>query len=172
MRCARIEPLVEGYVDGVLDAAQALAVEAHAQGCTRCASRIAAARLLVERLANEPAVRAPRGFTDRVMNAVYREALAGRPHAVGPRPDVQGDDGARRVPARVYHRLGLSFVLTAGVLAVSLLVPRIAYMSLMGSVGAAGIADGGSLVVRDALDGADSVVKGILREQENGGNTK
>ncbi|HYW84419.1 MAG TPA: hypothetical protein VFB30_14255, partial [Spirochaetia bacterium] len=77
--------------------------------------------------------------------------------------------------------LGLSLVLTAGVLAASLFVPRAAYPGLLGSMstsdgfsresGAAGHRGLGA-AVQSALNEADSVVRGILREQANGGSVR
>jgi len=163
MRCAQVGPLVERYVDGALDEARASEVAAHAAGCGPCRARIAAAQAVRDALAAEPAIRAPRGFSARVMDAVYREALTGAPF--GPR----AGEPIRAVGAgRMYRRLGLSFLLTAGVLAASLLIPRVAYPSLAES----GLSQGKGVVVRSALDGADTAVRGILREQGNGGNSR
>jgi len=151
MRCARVVSLVDRYVDGALSSAEMAAIDAHAASCRSCASRIAAARRLVGVLAAEPAVRAPRGFADRVMEAVYRQqpAVAAEP---------------RRRAAPMYRRLGLSFVITAAVLTASLLIPRVAYPSLVG--GREITAD---RAVKQAMAGADSTVRGILGGQENGG---
>jgi anti-sigma factor RsiW len=164
MRCAQVGPLVERYVDGVLDAGQAEQIRVHSQTCARCRARIDAARAVQGMLATVPAITAPRGFAARVMDEVYRESL------VGDRARVERDRPASsgRGPARGYRRLGLSFLLTAGVLAASLLVPRLAYPSLAES----GLSRGSSVVVRSALDGAETAVRGILREQGNGGDAK
>ncbi len=175
MRCARVELLVDRYVDGALDSALAREVEAHALGCARCATRIAAARKLVEDLAAQPAVRAPRGFADRVMAAVYREALAGRQGSAAAAAHAADAEEGRplRIPARVYRRLGLSFLLTAGVLAVSLLIPRGAYPTLIGTGNAAAAFAGESAgLVKSTLTRADDAVQEILREQPNGGTNR
>ena len=103
------------------------------------------------------------------METVYREALAGPPRGMAATAGAAG----RPSPARAYRRLGISFMLTAGVLAVSLLVPRAAYPTLFGAQGSGvRLEEGGAAVVRVALDGADSAVRDILREQANGGNTR
>ena len=156
MRCARVEPYIEAFMDGSLDPARVLAIEAHVGSCARCAARARAARRITWALAAEPSVRAPGGFADRVMDAVYRQALAGPPRAA---------------PDRFYRKLGLSFVLTAGVLAVSLFIPRASYSTLVGS-GTAGAAfsQESTVAVRSALDGADNAVRGILCERENEGS--
>jgi len=109
--------------------------------------------------------RAPRGFTDRIMDVVYREALAGGPGA------AESVARPSRLPARVYRRLGLSFVLTAGVLAVSLFIPRTAYSTLVGTgIAGAAFSRESTVAVRSALDGADNAVRGILRERVKEGS--
>jgi hypothetical protein len=162
MRCALVEPLVERFVDGTLDSQRAREIEEHARVCVRCTASIEAAAALLKVFAAEPPYRAPREFAARVMDAVYREALAG-----GSRParEEQRGSPARRLPAGIYRRLGLSFVLTAGVLAMSLFIPRVAYPVLIGTGSpAVGFSREGGAVVRSALDGADTVVRGILNE--------
>jgi hypothetical protein len=118
-------------------------------------------------------VRAPRGFAQGVMNAVYREALAGRSLPGGAEAARVRAEGVveRATVSRMYRRLGVSFMLTAAVLAVSLLIPRGAYTSLIGSGGpndALGSAP--SAAVRGALTGAGHAVQGALGEQQIGGN--
>ncbi len=169
MRCAQVDRHVERFVDGALVTSLAWRVEAHVRSCTRCAARVDAARALLKGF-EASLDRAPPGFAARVMEAVYREALAG-----GPRPAVSDSREARaaRMPARIYRRLGLSFVLTAGVLAASLFVPRAAYPGLLGTgSAAAGLSRESSAAVRGALNGADSAVRGILRAQVNGGSER
>jgi anti-sigma factor RsiW len=166
MRCAQVDPYIEAFVDGSLDPRRASEIVAHVGSCAMCAARVRAAGRIVRSLGVEPRVRAPRGFTDRVMDVVYREALAG-----GARP--QGVERPSRVPARGYRRLGLSFLLTAGVLAASLFIPRIAYPSLMAVSGAgAGFVGEGTTAVRGALDGADAAMRGMLGENVNGGSQR
>jgi len=109
-------------------------------------------------------VHAPRGFSRRVMNAVYREALAGVPArepAAAPSPS--------RV-SRLYRRLALSFMLTGAVLAVSLLVPRGAYTTLIGAGAGTALGAGPSTAVQSALVGAAEAVQGALGERLIGGN--
>jgi anti-sigma factor RsiW len=156
MRCARVEPLVERYVDGSLDAPRAREIDAHAGSCARCTSRIETARRIAAAFAAAPRVRAPRGFADKVMDAVYRQALANRP---------------RVAPPRFYRKLGLSFVLTAGVLAVSLFIPRAAYSTLVGAdISGAAFSRENTVAVKSALDGADNAVRAILRERVKEGS--
>jgi len=177
MRCAQVDRRVERFVDGALDFRLARQIEAHLRSCRRCSARVDAARALLNGL-DSSADRAPPGFAARVMDTVYREALAG-----GPRPSApESQETSRaRLPARIYRRLGLSLVLTAGVLAASLFVPRAAYPGLLGSGSAAAglswesgatVPRGFGAVVQSALNGADSVVRGILREQANGGSVR
>lgn len=178
MRCAQIDRQLERFVDGALDIGLAQQIEAHLRSCRRCIARVDAARALLKGL-GAPAERAPAGFASRVMDAVYREALAGgpcpsRPESLETRPAL--------LPAqRIYRRLGLSLVLTAGVLAASLFIPRAAYPVLLGYGSAAAglsrenavaVPRGFGAAVQSALKEADSVVRGILREQADGGSVR
>jgi hypothetical protein len=110
-------------------------------------------------------VRAPRGFSQRVMNAVYREALQGTP---------AGEPAAEPSPSRVsrlYRRLALSFMLTGAVLAASLLVPGGAYPILFESGGAAaGLGTAASTAVQSLLLGAADAIQGALGERTIGGD--
>jgi anti-sigma factor RsiW len=179
MRCAQVDRRVEQFVDGALEIPLVRQIERHLQSCTRCSARVDAARALLKGL-GAPIERAPPGFAARVMDAVYREALS-----------QSRETRPARLPAqRGYRRLGLSFVLTAGILAASLFVPRISYPGLLGTGSAAvvpsresdaavlrgfgrrGIAADLDAAVQSALNGADSVVRGILREQGNGGSVR
>lgn len=110
-------------------------------------------------------VRAPRGFAQRVMNEVYREAVAGRPAAAEAAP---GAPVPLRV-SRLYRRVGLSFMITAAVLAVSLLVPRGSYGSLIEAAAGKALGPGPSNAVETALSGAASAVQGALGERVIGG---
>jgi hypothetical protein len=121
-------------------------------------------------------VHAPQGFARKVMDAVYRESLAGRPLAARPdhparilRRGAHASSGP--ILSRMYRRLGLSFVLTGAVLAVSLLIPHGAYTTLIrsGSVDA-GLAAGPSAAVQEALIRAGYAVQGALGEHQIGGN--
>jgi anti-sigma factor RsiW len=163
MRCAHVQRLVEAYVDGTLEGSAAARVASHEASCAKCTARIAAARRVHAALLGAPRVRAPRGFSIRVMDAVYRQALSGA-------GEIAVAKAARLAPLRMYRRLGLSFVITAGVLAVSLLVPRIAYPTLVsGREAGPRFEVVGDAVVKGALNGADNTVRGILREQSRGG---
>jgi hypothetical protein len=167
MRCAQVDRLVERLVDGALENSLAWRIEAHARSCLRCTGRIQTARGVVEGF-TAPRERAPSGFSARVMDAVYREALAGAPRLAAMEKQPARSPG---VPARMYRRLGLSLLLTAGVLTASLFVPRAAYPGLLGvDFAAAGFSRGSSAAVRGALNGADSAVRGILREHAHGGS--
>ncbi len=114
------------------------------------------------------AMHAPPGFTDRVMKAVYREALSPRQEPAAPR-EARADGQARRsVVLRLYRRVAISLMLTAAVLAVSLLVPRAAYPTLIGSGEGAALGRGPSNAVRSALTGAAATVQEALGEQSLG----
>jgi anti-sigma factor RsiW len=157
MRCAKVGLLMDRYVDGRLPADLAEAVGTHARGCARCAERIESARRLADALAAVPPLRAPTGFHDRVMDAVYREALKGAP---GERAPAARSTSSR---LRTYRRLGLSFMLSAVVLAVSLVLPRGLYPSLIRPESvAAGLSRGAPSAVKDALNGAGRAVQGTL----------
>jgi len=169
MRCAQVDRHVDRFVDGVLNTSLARQIEAHVRSCARCTARLEAVRAVLKGF-GASVDRAPPGFAARVMDAVYREALAGGPRPAGSETQVALPT---RLPARIYRRLGLSFVLTAGVLAASLLIPRVAYPGLLGTgSGASAFSREGSAAVKGALNWADSAVRGILREQANGGSER
>jgi hypothetical protein len=109
-------------------------------------------------------VRAPRGFADRVMDAVYRESLGGR----SPAPEAAGLRAwPRATVSRLYRRLGWSFMLTAVVLAMSLLIPHGAYSTLIRPGN-----PGPSAAVHNALMDAGEAVKEALGERQNGGRNE
>jgi hypothetical protein len=130
----------------------------------RSSSGISDEEWLRERLSSVAReVRAPRGFTNRVMNAVYREALAPA-GARAPRPPASASI------LRLYRRVALSFMLTAVVLVASLLVPKTAYPTLIESgVGGAALGGGPSAAVKSALAAAAAAVQGALGERLIGG---
>ena len=119
-------------------------------------------------------VHAPSGFARKVMDAVYRESLAGRASpagAAGRRAVVTAAVRmSRPTVARMYRRLGLSFILTAAVLAASLLVPHGTYSTLIGSGFNAALGTGPSATVQNVLVDAGHAVQGALGEQQIGGN--
>jgi anti-sigma factor RsiW len=171
MTCTHVQPLVERFVDGALEPVIARSIEAHARSCARCAARIDAARSLLAAFSAAPAVPAPQGLFQKVMDGVYRQGLAPSP-ASGTVTGAAGTGAAAGgvLAARFYRRLGLSLVLTAGVLGVSLLIPRAASISLAGTGGSTVISRQSSIVVKSALDGAGSTVRGILGESPRGGD--
>ena len=162
MRCGKVGPLIDRYVDGQLPPDLAEAVGAHKRGCARCARRVAAARRLAGFLGAEHALRAPAGFHERVMDAVYREALKGSPAEL-PAAEQAAAAGSPSPRLRTYRRLGLSFLLSAAVLTVSLVLPRGLYPSLFRPESvAAGLSRGAPSAVKEALDGAGRAVQGTL----------
>ena len=172
MRCAHVGPLVERFIDGSLGAHAALQVEAHARSCSRCTKRIEAARAIAQALGAGASVGAPKGFAAKVMEGVYRQALSAPHEPLG--APLPADMAAARSPVaagRFHRKLGLSLVLTAGVLAVTMLIPRGAYPTLAGS-GRTGISRDGAVVVQNALLGAGSTVRGILGETVKEGKSR
>jgi len=175
MRCARVEKLVDRYVDGALSSAMARAVAEHEGRCLRCAAKVRAARAIAAALAEARPLRAPEGLLEGVMGAVYREALAGsrdgesRREAAGPEASrreaaVAAGSQAASWPAglsRVYRRLGLCFMLSAAVLVASLVVPR-AFYPLQPEAVRDCLAPQGASVVKEALSGAGRAVSGLL----------
>lgn len=145
MRCAEVGRLVDRYVDGGLPAGQRAGIERHARACAACRVLVAEAREVRRRLAAEAAVAAPRGFADRVMDRVWREALWA--------PRLAPDGAAGRSAARGYRRLGLSVMLGAAVLIALLALPRIV------GVGSAG---GWAEIAERVIAGADGAVRGTL----------
>jgi anti-sigma factor RsiW len=171
MRCARANSLIEPFVDGALSARRAGKLEAHISSCRSCARRLEAARGIVQTLMEEPKIRAPSGLLDAVMTGVYglqnepnRRARENRRSMA---PAVQG---RAVIPAPIYRRLGLSFLLTAAILTVSLLIPSLAYPSIIGDRVQVSSAD---VPVKRIMDGAGFAVRATLRSpgsQESGFN--
>ena len=168
MRCARVENLADRYVDGTLPQALAREVADHESRCARCAARIQAARDLVVAFSREPALRAPSGFVEGVMGAVYREALAGSRAEPGSAA-VAGSRGSARSGqpveaglSRVYRRLGFCFMLSAAALVACLIVPR-AFYPLQPEAVAARLSSRETSLVKEAIGGADRAVSGVLR---------
>jgi len=166
MTCQQVTPLVESYVDGQLPQELSASIRAHERACARCAARIRAARLLVRTLAAEPEPRAPARFEDRVMEAVYREALRGP--ALGGTASRGQPLGSAGQGSPAFRRLGFSLVVTALLLALSLLVPRGAYPNLVESARTEMTGQGGG-IVKNTLEAAQRAVQGILREPVDAG---
>jgi hypothetical protein len=172
MRCAHVGPLVERFVDGSLGEHAVMQVTAHARACSRCTKRIEAARAVAHALITDASARAPKGFAAKVMEGVYRQALSAPREPLGaPLPADRTPARSPVAAARFYRKLGLSLVLTAGVLAVSMFIPRGAYPTLVGS-GRTGISREGAVVVQSALLGAGSTVRGILGETVKEGSDR
>ena len=164
MRCARVDSLLDRYVDGTLDRAVASAVSKHLESCPRCPERLSAARRLVASLESGHEAVAPQGFARRVMDAVYRQALRGTPvSAVDQGTEREAREREAR-PAGFYRRLGFTFMVSAGILAVSLLIPHASYLTLIRGQHAGLQPATGSSVVQNALAGAGRIVQGTLGE--------
>jgi anti-sigma factor RsiW len=162
MRCAKVVLLIDRYVDGQLPPDRTETVGTHERGCARCARRVAAARRLAGFLGTQHALRAPAGFHERVMDAVYREALKGSP-AGQQSAEPAAAAGSPSSRLRTYRRLGLSFMLSAVVLTVSLVLPRGLYPGMIRPESvAAGLSRGAPSAVKDALDGAGRAVQETL----------
>lgn len=163
MRCTRIDELADRYADGTLPPDLAAGVASHAAGCTRCARRIADARRITAAFAAEPPLRAPAGFTGRVMDAVYRAALAGAPDGQPVADTQRAPSGARTALTGVYRRLGVSFVLAAAVLTTGLVLPQGFYPAAIRTESvAAGLSRDRPSPVKVALDGAGRTVQSAL----------
>ena len=101
-----------------------------------------------------PRLRAPEGFSRRVMEAVYRESLRGGPAALDP---------AER--SRAFRRVGLSFVFSALVLALMLVAPAGILPRGPAAPLTAALEGPASAGVADFLRGADTLVRDALRPQ-------
>jgi anti-sigma factor RsiW len=153
-----VDSLMERYVDGALPPDGMEAVERHLTVCSRCARRAREAEKLSGALRGEPDVHAPAGFADSVMEAVYREALGS-----GARASALGQEGPRPAAWTFHRRLGLSFVLSAAVLAASLLVPSLSYARIIKiDALSAEMTGARPSLVKGILDVAGSAVRGTL----------
>ena len=149
MKHRQVESLLDKYIDGRLDPPRAADLAAHLESCSRCARLASAARALVSALSSVPPFPAPKGFRRRVMDEVYRLSLADRP----PREDA--DRESRR--GKFYRRLAFSFMVSAALLAVSLIVPR-----MLQPFSAGGLQAEGASMVKVTLLEADRLVRGTL----------
>ncbi len=172
MRCAQVDELADRYVDGQLEPGLAAAVAEHERTCARCARRIADARRLAGAMAAPVAARAPSGFAARVMDSVYRAALAGAPDAVeaaqgrapaGLREAIARATRTSEARLRTYRRLGLSFMLSAAVFAAMLVVPQgFLPAAVRTERVAAGFSREKQSSIKGALDGAGRTVQAAL----------
>jgi anti-sigma factor RsiW len=112
--CADKEALLQGLLDGELDAANAAAMEAHVQLCAGCAAELARLESL-RRLLRAPGVgfRAPEDLRARIEAELDAAAL---PTAPAPLP--------RRRPPRWLPGAGLAALAATLVLGVAVLAPR------------------------------------------------
>ncbi len=172
VRCSTVNSLLDRYVDGRLAPGRAAEVSAHLASCSACAARLATARLLAAGLAFQTTAAAPAGFRRNVMEKVYRLGMAGYPSRA-----VETDKEARR--GGFYRRLGLCFMLSAAILAVTLVIPRASYPGILASkVVAADLGSDRTSIVRMTLVGADRLVRGTLMKpgtsdgETNGGKAR
>jgi hypothetical protein len=106
------------------------------------------------------------------MDAVYREALKGDAAGWLSFEEREARAAGPLSPARIYRRLGLSFVLTAVVLSATVFIPRASYPTLVGTAGVSEtVSRGGGAIVKNALNGAGLVVRDALHAS-NGGITR
>ena len=159
MRCARVDSLLDRLVDGALK-------RAWRAGSPRMSLLADAARSALRRqealpMSWHPSPRPglpgalPKGSCGRSTNGRW----LGDPCPA----DVSAEREAQR--SGFYRRLGLSFMLSAGLLAVSLLVPRASYPTIIGSRAAsAELSASGPSIVKDVLAGAGRAVQGALGE--------
>ncbi|HEX5377020.1 MAG TPA: anti-sigma factor [Phenylobacterium sp.] len=78
--CPEREPMLQALLDGELDAANALAEEAHLKTCAGCAAHYRTLQALHERLAEaDLATPAPAGLRARIEAAIEREGRAAAP---------------------------------------------------------------------------------------------
>ena len=121
MRCARVDRLIEVFIDGRLRPSLAIRVQRHLDWCSDCRLRAEEARRVVDAFTGVELHRAPERLASRVIEMVYRESSKETPQSAG-----------RKVPAPAYRRLGYSFMAAAALLSVSLFIPKLAYPNLIG----------------------------------------
>lgn len=175
MKCREARRLLDAPAGGRLAAARAADLDMHLSRCERCREAAAKESVLAAVLSSATPIRAPQGFADRVMDRVYRQALTGAPVTEEMRQERREETARESRPkdrrearGRVYRRLGVSFVVSAAVLAISLLVPSIAYPGLLAAPGAQ-LGRGSTSVVRGVMAGATDAVRGALGESTRGG---
>jgi anti-sigma factor RsiW len=170
--CRTINPLLERYADGRLNPRSREEVSRHLASCALCRQRLDEVNRVAAALGAEAGRAAGPGFGARVMGRVYALAAAGYPS----RAPAQEKEIQQR---SFYRRLGLCFMLSAAVLAMSLVFPHLSYPSILGSkAAAADLSAGGISAVKATLADADRAVRGALQrqkvpgEEQNGGNPR
>ncbi|MFQ5779641.1 MAG: anti-sigma factor family protein [Nitrospiria bacterium] len=73
MNCQVCRERLSEYLDGALDAAKIVEVEAHLAACVDCRETSHAIREGIQAVADLPAIEPPTGFTRRVMNRIRKE---------------------------------------------------------------------------------------------------
>jgi hypothetical protein len=71
MKCARVNSLIEPFLDDALSARLARKIETHISSCRSCAQRLEAARGILHALNKESKIHAPTGLLDAVMTGVF-----------------------------------------------------------------------------------------------------
>ena len=74
MRCRTVRGLLGDYAEEALSEDRAVKMARHLERCEGCARELALERLLVERLAEQPAPEVPSGFAEEVIDRFYAEA--------------------------------------------------------------------------------------------------
>jgi anti-sigma factor RsiW len=123
MRCERFRMLMERYMDKTLPPRPSERAAVHAARCPACRASLEDALRIRALLASAPEPSPPADLGARIMERVMLEW--DRYPA-----DVRGARSARGRP-NGYRRLGLSLVVAAAVLGVSLLIPGIAYTEVL-----------------------------------------
>jgi len=88
MTCEDIERLADAYADGELGAESVLALEAHANQCAGCTTRLDRIRAVTHALRAAPYFRAPEALAARVRTTLAEAASTAspmRPHVIQPR---------------------------------------------------------------------------------------
>ncbi|MBV8361625.1 MAG: anti-sigma factor [Deltaproteobacteria bacterium] len=92
MTCEQARPLVQAYVDGELDIAKSLEIEAHRSGCIACAREEASLRALHTALSNSTLYHEAPPLLERRVRAALR--------------DARRAEGGRRLALRYYSWVG------------------------------------------------------------------
>lgn len=151
MYCHKAELLINRYLKDKLDTREMVSFKDHLAICKSCSSSLKIAKALLEEQGLQPAVKAPGGFTEDVMSAVFSLEADKKAH-----PTEYDQKGW----SMAYRRLGFSLVLTAGIIVFSFLVP--AFRGYSGVISTPAPQNDNTSGYIDVFTGLDSGVKGIF----------
>lgn len=159
MKCHEAVKLMDKYIEDTLDKYISSQFEEHIRTCKACKTELAITRSLHKERSIYNKIKAPEGFTGKVMASIYNLEPQKRPLPSGKNEEMWRS---------VYRRLGFSLILTAGVLIFSLLIPTVNnYPSAISGNTQSGSAVGESSGLRGVFTDIDYGIRGVFKSINN-----